>query len=273
MKAFFICCFNLFLAVNCFAGESVRINGTGAGIALVEILSKQFEKENPHISVEIKGSLGSSASIKAVIADALDIAISGRQLNENETNKGLFSEEYGITPLVVISHKETPVDNLSITQLADLYSGKTDTWPNGFFVRPILRPKEDVDSILLAGLSTYMAVALDNAHNKLGMISTITDRSTYVAAQNTKGSIAVVALTVIKDLKSIKTIKIDNISYSQENVKDKTYPLVKHLYIVKKNTVSVPSQKFLDFIKSKKGRELASDNGLIVTLLDKAKKL
>ncbi len=78
--------FCLLFTAGSFAA-TLKIGGTGAALGTMRILADQFVRKRPDISVVIPDSLGSGGGIKAVLAGALDIALSSRQLKPKEQKR------------------------------------------------------------------------------------------------------------------------------------------------------------------------------------------
>src|SRR5512141_304500 len=82
------------------AAETIRISGTGGAMETMRILGGAFRKKNPGIRVEMVSGMGSSGSIKAVLAGRLDIGLSGRTLSDEERGQGAVETSYAKTPFV-----------------------------------------------------------------------------------------------------------------------------------------------------------------------------
>ena len=83
---------------------TLKIGGTGAALGTMRILADELVRLRPDISVEIPNNLGSVGGIKAVLAGALDIALSSRQLKPKERDKGARATHYATTPFVLVTH-------------------------------------------------------------------------------------------------------------------------------------------------------------------------
>ncbi len=70
---------------------TLKIGGTGAALGTMRLLADEFVRLHPDTSIVIPDSLGSGGGIKAVLAGALDIALSSRQLKSKEKNAGAKS--------------------------------------------------------------------------------------------------------------------------------------------------------------------------------------
>lgn len=248
------------------AQEVVRINGTGAGVALMEPLIEAFEKENKGIKVHMEKSLGSSASIKAVAKNALDLGICGRPLKPAESAEGLVQLDYGKTPFVLVSNTRTKESNLSLKEVVGMFSGKVHTWPNGDFVRVVLRPNEDTDTKIIRAISPDMDMAVTAAQARKDMLLGITDNEAFEAVSKTPGTLAFMGLTLpLSQPGSIKVLRLDGVQGSVATLAGGKYPYVKPFYLVTRKGSSAATEKFVKFLYSKKGKSLAVRHGLLPT--------
>lgn len=95
------------------------------------LIGKAFEKLHPEHSIKVLPSLGSAGGIKALQSGALQIAVSNRDVTPEEKAAGLSAAKYGTTAFVFVGHAKTPPLVLTKEKLADIYSGKQQSWPNG----------------------------------------------------------------------------------------------------------------------------------------------
>uniref|UniRef100_C6E0B9 Extracellular solute-binding protein, family 1 n=1 Tax=Geobacter sp. (strain M21) TaxID=443144 RepID=C6E0B9_GEOSM len=248
------------------AQEIVRISGTGAGCALMVPLIDAFEKENKGIKVHMEKSLGSTASIKATAKNALDLAISGRPLKPAESAEGLVQLNYGKTPFVLVSNARTRESNLSLKQVVGMYSGKIPKWPNGGFVRVVLRPDEDTDTKIIRAISPDMDMAVTAAQARKDMLLGITDNEAYEAVSKVPGTLAFMGLTLpLSQPGSVKVLRLDGALGSVATLAGGKYPYVKPLYLMTRKESSAATEKFVKFLYSKKGKSMAVRHGLLPT--------
>lgn len=248
------------------AQEVIRISGTGAGVALMGPLVEAFEKENKGVKVHLEKSLGSSASIKALAKNALDLAISGRPLKPAESAEGLVQLDYGKSPFVVVTNPHTKESNVSLNQVAGMFSGKIPRWSNGDYVRVVLRPNEDVDSKLLRSISPEMDLALTAAQARKDMLLGVTDNEAFEAVKKTPGTLCFLALTLpLSQPGDVKVMRLDGVQGSVATLAKGKYPYAKPLYLVTRKGGAPGVEQFVKFLKSKKGKSLAARHGLLPT--------
>ncbi|GAW67647.1 ABC transporter substrate-binding protein [Geoanaerobacter pelophilus] len=246
------------------AQEIVRVSGTGAGVALMGPIIEAFEKENRGVRVHLEKSLGSSASIKAVAKNALDLAITSRPLKPAESAEGLLVSEYGKSPFVVVTNLRTKESNVSLNEVAGMFSGKIPKWSNGDYVRVVLRPNEDSDTKIMRAISPEMDLAVTAAQARKDMLLGITDNDAFESVKKTPGTIAFMALTLpLSQPGGIKVMQLDGRQGSVTAMARGKYPFVKPLYLVTRKGAAPAVDKFVSFLNSKKGKSIAVRHGLL----------
>lgn len=246
--------------------ESIRVNGSGSALYVMKPLIKAYSKAHPGDRVEMEKPLGSSGAIKALLAGALDIAVSSKVLKPDEVSQGCVSREYGKMPLAVVAGKSVPRRNITTNELEDIYSGKVMTWGNGEPVRLILRPDADIDTKILEGLSPEMEKAVRAAHLRRGMIVAVTDPESDEMVERIPGSLGAAALSaVMVEKASFRVLTLNGVKPSVENVANGTYPLAKDIRFVTTKNSSPALQRFINFIYSPQGRAIAEKAGVLVT--------
>jgi ABC-type nitrate/sulfonate/bicarbonate transport system substrate-binding protein len=79
------------------AGDAVRVNGCGSCLAVLRPLLAAQAERHRGVAVEMRAPLGSSGSMLALLAGALDLAVIGRPLRAEEVQQGARGVPYGRT--------------------------------------------------------------------------------------------------------------------------------------------------------------------------------
>src|SRR5690554_6550310 len=128
---------SIVLLASCFSNESkyiaLRVRGSDSEVNLVQALAENFMDQDSLVSVGVTGG-GSGSGIAALINGKPDLANSSREISQDELE---FAHKAGVSPfaivfaqdaLAIITHKDNPVESLSLEELSAIYSGKTNNW-------------------------------------------------------------------------------------------------------------------------------------------------
>lgn len=242
------------------AENSIRIGGTGGGLATMQILGAEFERIHPGARVTVLPSMGSSGGIKAVIAGALDIGLSSRPLTDQE--RGAVAQEYGRTPFVFVTAKNYRMSDFSLSELAAIYSGGTANWPDGRQIRVVLRPASEFDTLLLKSMSRDMDRAVTYALSLEGMIVGVTDQDNADAIEKVPGALGTATLAqIITEKRRFKVLFLNGVKPGLDTLADRTYPYFKTFYLVSKQHPRNRTRQFIDFVFSDRGRNILTRSG------------
>ena len=248
------------------AAETIRLNGTGCGVALMKPLITAFRRSHPDVDFEVRKSVGSAAALKAIAKDALDVAVPGRDLKPHERGPNLAWYEYARTPYAVVTHRDTRLDDVTTEQLAAMHAGTRDRWPDGDYVRVVLRPRDDIDTTVLRSLSPDMDRAVTAAHARPDMLIGITDEETFDVLKKTRGTIGFAPLSmVLSEPGAVNVSRLNGVAPTVSNVAGGKYLHAKRIFVVTKKEASPGVRAFLRFLNSKSARAMAAKRGVLLT--------
>lgn len=247
--------------------DTLRIGGTGVALGGMKILGEAFEKQNPGTTVEVLPSLGSSGGVKALIAGAIDLAVTSRALKDAEKEQGVTARLYATTPLAIVTSTGTQTDGITTGQLAEFYAGTTETWPSGERVRVVLRPTTETDVQFLRGLSEDMARAVDTAFERPGLLIATNDQDNAEALEGLPGSIGAVALgQIATEARQLKVLALDGIVPSATDPEDpspedseayqRIQAFTKALYLARTSDLPAAAEAFAAFVFSPGGQAI-----------------
>lgn len=254
---------SLLLPANGFAA-TLKIGGTGAALGTIRILADEFLRRHPEVSVQIPDSLGSGGGIKAVLAGALDIALSSRQLKPKERDAGANSAHYATTPFVLVTpaSNSNPAPGLTSEELIAAFSGEPAFWRDGAPIRIILRSEKDSSTRILISAFEGMDAALVKARAIPGIPIAATEQDNMDLAETLPGALTTGSLTVIvAENRSLTPIAIDGVFPSLDNLAAGTYSISKSLYLVTGAKVSRLGLDFIRFVQSTDGAAILRDTG------------
>lgn len=115
------------------SGRAIQNKGSDTLVNLALAWAERYRGLHPNISIAVTGG-GSGTGIAALINNTVDIANASRQMKEEEI---AAAEANGITPieytvaidaLAIIVNPANPISQLTIDQLADIYTGRVTNW-------------------------------------------------------------------------------------------------------------------------------------------------
>lgn len=244
------------------AAEGIKIGGTGAGLGTMQLLAEAFSKKNPDVKVTVLPSLGSSGGIKAAAKGAIDIAISSRPLTEDERKLGLVESEYARTPFVFAVSAKSKVTAITTGEIADLYAGRTQTWPDGSRIRLVLRPAGEGDTVQVKKMTPAIAEALMHAEKIPGTPFALTDQEAANGIERIPGAFGATTLALIKsEDRALRALELNGVAATVQNAVAGRYPHYKRLYAVAQPKPTAAAQRFIAFLRSLDGVEILLRNG------------
>ena len=119
----------------CYAKDahSIQVKGSDTMVNLVQAWAEDFMCKNPEIFVAVTGG-GSGTGFSALIGNGCDIAMTSRTIKAKEIElagqKGIHPKEYRVAldGLAVVVNQKNPVSQLTLDQLADIFTGRVKNW-------------------------------------------------------------------------------------------------------------------------------------------------
>jgi len=243
-------------------GETIRIGGTGSALGGMKEAARAFQGKHPEITFRFAPSLGSSGGIKAVLAGALDLALSARPVSDDERKQGAMAVEYARTPFIFVTSHKGKAWDLTLEQLVSIYTGETRAWPDGVPLRLILRPAGDVDTAYLKAMSPMMDKAVQAAQSREGMVVAITDQETADTIGRIRGGFGALTLTqLLAERRPLMPLRVNGTAPSLRALADGSYPYYKTFSMVTGPKTSREAQAFIKFINSPEGRSVLTRTG------------
>ncbi len=104
----------------------LSIVGSTSVAPLMEKLVEAYKKENPDVTIAITAN-GSSAGITATQEKTADIGMVSRELTPEE-GKGLKHDAIALDGIAVVVNKDSKIDAISMKAIADVFTGKVNSW-------------------------------------------------------------------------------------------------------------------------------------------------
>ena len=238
---------------------AVSTDGSTSMEKVIGALGEAFMEANDQVKFTYNPT-GSSSGIQAVQEGRCDIGLSSRALKDEEKASGLVETVLAYDGIAMIINPENTVEDLTLEQIADIYTGKITNWSEV--------GGQDAEIVLIgreAGSGTRSGfeeiVDVKDACKYRQELSSTGDVITTVA-QN-PGAIGYASLASVKD--SVKALKVGGVTPSEETVKDTTYAIQRPFVLATKQdaALSPAAQAFFDYITSSDANEIIVAAGVV----------
>jgi phosphate transport system substrate-binding protein len=247
-------------AASAGAGE---INGGGSTSVqkIIDAVGSEYGALHPAVKFTYSGT-GSSDGIKGATVGTYSFGCSSRDLKAEEKTS-LTELVFAYDGIAMIVNPANPVTALSKEQLKKIYTGEYTSWSQvgGTDAPIVVVSRED-------GSGTRTATEeLLGFTEKLKGSATIKEGNGNVQSTvaGNPNAIGYVSLTFVN--KSVKTVQIDGVAATIENVRNKSYALSRpFIAVYDKNRVDAATLAFLDFLMSPEGQDIVTEEGGITIL-------
>jgi len=115
------------------SGRAIQNKGSDTLVNLALAWAERYREIHPEVTIAVTGG-GSGTGIAALINGTVDLANASRSMKANEIAEaeanGIVPVEFtvAIDALAIVVHPDNPVSQLTIDQLADIYTGRITNW-------------------------------------------------------------------------------------------------------------------------------------------------
>ncbi|HYH05060.1 MAG TPA: phosphate ABC transporter substrate-binding protein [Bacillota bacterium] len=248
---------SLLTAVGCGAKkERLSVAGSTSVQPIAEVLAEEYMSTEPKRVINVQGG-GSSAGIKAVKDGTAEIGTSSRLLKPDEKT-GLTAVEIALDGIAIVTHPDNPVKDLSMEQLRKIYSGEIKNWSKvgGKDAEIMVVNREEGSGTRTAFIDIVMG------DTTLGTKS-IVQGSTGAVRQSVSSDLKAIGYISLAALNSsVKTIRINGVPCTYENIKQKKYAVIRPFLFIYKQPAANGVQDFINYVLDE-GQRFVRKNGLI----------
>ena len=266
--------------------ESIRISGSTSAQSAISILTDSFYKQ--HGVQLVMRPIGSGKGLKSVVEGKSELGALSRALTseEREQFKGLKQITLAHDSLAILINAKNPVNNLSVTELSDIYTGNIDQWSE-------ISTAENNDTASNSLISVFSKASSHGTFNvfKQNLLLESFDKNNAIyfrkygeeyspkgakTYRRVNGAVASVCRNkngiAFDSYASIKNSKLKNsclnkvkvIDINQLSPTDQSYFFVRPINIIyNPNNMSDETQLFLKFIRQKEIQEELKKNHYI----------
>ena len=243
------------------AKDEIVIAGSTSVQPYIEVLAEDYALLYPDIEIYVQGG-GSSAGITAAENETANLGMSSRDLKEEE--EWLWSLEIAKDGLALIIHPDNKVNQLSLNEVLAIYTGKITNWSQvggaDHTIHVITREEGS------GTRSAFESLVMGEAEIDPKSIVQASNGAVKQLVADDPNSIGFISLGLIDE--KVKTVALDNIAPTKENVINGSYTLARPFLLVAYQSPSAQTADFVAFIMSDQGQKILSDEGLIVQIGD-----
>jgi phosphate transport system substrate-binding protein len=250
------------------SGRGITIKGSDTMVILGQRWAENYMNATPSAVIQVTGG-GSGTGIAALINGTTDVCQSSRPMKDDEKKK--LRDRFQTTGveipvakdgLAIYVHESSPIQELSIPQLREIYTGAVTNWKQvgGPDARIVLYSRENnsgtyvyfKDHVLLGRDYSAAAQTLPGTAAVVNAVARDPNGIGYGGAAYGKG---VREIAVRQDAGS------PAVRPSPATVSDGSYPITRYLYFYTRTRPSGDVKKFIDWVLSPDGQSIVTKVG------------
>lgn len=246
--------------------NQISQKGSDTLLVLAQRWAEAYQQQHPEVIIAIGGG-GSGTGFAALINKQINLADSSREIKQKEIDQ---AQEKGINPvewkvaidgIIVIVHKDNPIEYLTLDQLKSIYNGSFTRWKevgedesimvtygrqsnSGTYIfwHEFILKKDDYRSDMqsLNG-NADIVEAVINDRNGIGYVG-------VAYAESRKNEVKIVPIKI--DLTSESIIPTHN------TISEETYPISRFLYIYTDGIPTAADKEYLKWIIGSEGQKI-----------------
>lgn len=244
--------------------EIIRIKGSDTMRSLSELLAQEYMKKRESVSIYVEGG-GTAKGAEAISRGWADICTASRTLDAAESK--LIAENFGAVgmsylvakdALSIYVHPKNIVDVISMQQLKEIYQCKKSNWIDfGGKNSKIVVVNRSPNS----GTQSYFKQHVLEGE---GFCSTTIIKHSYESIEKTVlENEDAICYGGFGTGNQLKTIRVDGIAPTSENIRNDRYPIIRYLYFYTVNTPRGELKRFIDWTLSSDGQRIVRQAGFI----------
>ncbi len=258
------------------AAISIQNKGSDTMVNLALAWAEKYRQVQPEVSISVTGG-GSGTGIAALVNGTVDLANASRQIKAEET---ITAEQNRVEPvehvvardaIAVIVNPHNPVNQLTLQQISDIYSGEINNWQEvGGENRPIVRLSRETNS----GTHVYFleqVLRLGDSQNKtLFSADTLllpSSEGITAEASDNPNAIGYDGLGYVTP--AVKMLAISPgpgqpyVLPSAATVNDKSYPIARDLYMYTAGQPRGAIRAYLEWLTTPAAQQIVIDLGFV----------
>ena len=247
--------------------EKITVKGSDTMVILAQKWAEVYMSKNQGVVIQVTGG-GSGVGFSSLIAGSTDIATSSRPIKPAEIEK--IKARYGTLGveipcakdgISIYLNKANGVTEMTIKQIADIYSGKITNWKEVGGVDANIKLYGRESS---SGTYSYFKDFIVKKDYSLACQSLPGTAAIVNAVKKDKFGIGYGGAAYDIGVKDCLVKKDDSspaYSPTAENIKTKKYPMTRYLYMYLGSRPTGETKKYIDWILSAEGQKVCTDVG------------
>jgi phosphate transport system substrate-binding protein len=238
--------------------------------------AEAYHQLHPEVSISVTGG-GSGTGIAALINGSTDIANASREMKDEEFQQ---AQQQGFTPvehvvaldaIAVMVNPNNPVDQLSIPQLSDLFTGRITNWQDvGGEDRPVvLASRESNSGTYVYFLEKVVRRGDPSSQDLFSPEALLLPSSEIIGLEVSQNpnAIGYDGLGYVTPHQKTVKVALDEagpfVLPGIDTVKDGTYPIARPLYMYTRGEPTGAIKEYLDWIMSGDGQTVVAELGFV----------
>lgn len=244
---------------------TLTIAGSTEAMPVLMELTTAFSQRHPHVFFSLRGG-GSSLGEAWVVDRRVDLAASSLLYDDSELAPGVTRVPIALDGVAILLHDSNPIDQLTLLQLRDLYSGRILDWSEvgGQSGEVLLVSREDGSGTRRLFEERTMgdervaltAVVMPTSKDMVAYVASHPQAIGYVSQAYTALNHPHTQGPATDDGADVKVVAVEGILPTRTAIAEQRYPLVRPLFLLRRLANRGWSQQFIDFALSPAGQTI-----------------
>jgi phosphate transport system substrate-binding protein len=250
--------------------QTIKISGSTTVLPIVQKAADQYMAAHPDADIQVSGG-GSGVGIQAIGAKTVDIGMTSREVTKDEMAKypGFVVTTVAQDGIAVTVNPVNEIQYITLDQVKGIYLGTITKWTQmtGANVPNTNNQIVIVGRDSASGTRTYFdETVLLKATPSKTMLEKNSNGAVLQTVAQTPGSIGYVSIGFVS--KDVKALPIwynaqKFVAPTIDNVKTKTYPISRDLYVITNGKPTGLTGDFIKYIISPEGQKIVADEGYV----------
>ena len=240
---------------------TVATDGSTSMEEVIGALGEQFMADNSGVTVTYNPT-GSGSGIEAVSNGSCDIGLASRALTDDEKAGGLTETIVALDGIAVIVNAENSVTDLSLEQIAQIYTGAVTDWSE---------LGSDAGAIAVIGRESGSGTrdgfeSITDTEDQCVLAQELSSTGAVIeAVRTTPGAIGYASLSAVQDQEGITVLTVGGVAPSEATVLDGSYAIQRPFVFATRTdeALSEAAQAFFDFATSTAANDLIANAGAV----------